>query len=236
MTRKIDFRFAPVPHELLFQAEVPSQVVHLWAAIYRIGDLRGGFGDGVLAIPLTELAEKLGWAEKTVARWAKVGADLGWINVRRRGQGLPNEYQVVSPDRTEVSALDRPSPAGVQTELSDPSSITERTDLERTTPAASGDVEQPDPDAWLKKWWVQQDPRPTQSFVAIRNVGRAALRNGWDVETLQRAMTEVPSISTGALDYWRSRQNGTARPSLRNAPGSPLAEGATDRTGESGAW
>ncbi len=234
MARPIDFRFAPVPDEMLWDG-TPSQVLHLWAAVYRIGDLRGGKGALSNGIAQTVLADQLGWSEKTVSRWAKIGAELGWLEVRRRGLGLPNEYRAMRPDETEVSDPERPVLALGRTEVSDPSSLREKSVREKRSPTASG-VE----DAWLREWWEQQNPRPTQSFVAIRSVARSALRSGWDLAMLRKAMTEAPVISAAALDLWRSRQNGwkpvSAEAKRHFAPDGDLARGASNREGESGAW
>jgi hypothetical protein len=125
---RIPFRFAPIPHEMLFSRDVPPQVAFLWAAIYRLADLDGG----VAAIGQVELGEKLGWSDDTVARWAKKGRDLGWIAIRRRGQGLPNEYRVVVPDSAELRDQEPGETRNPSAELRVLSSSLERSNRETT--------------------------------------------------------------------------------------------------------
>lgn len=138
---------------------------------------------------------------------------------RRRGSATSDGADLPRPDDAESRRL----PLENEKKLE-----------KKETPAAGGEAESLD--GWLREWWKLQNPRPTQSFVAIRTVARAAERAGWNRETLGRALTEVPVISTGALDLWRNRQKPAAKASTRYAPGSDLHRGATDRTGESHAW
>jgi hypothetical protein len=223
-------RWAPIPEDLLWDRGVPDAAVRLWATIYRLGDLAGAAGHAV-AIDRETVAARLDWTEKTLTKWAKVLVDRGYLEVRRPGQGKPNVYLPVFtvPEGNAPTFLERHDPSPL-------SSLIEIPNTEKDPAADAAD--KVDPDAWLKAWWEQQTPRPTQSFVAIRAIARAALRSGWELETLRRAMTEAPVISGGALDLWRSRQtNGSnGRPALHHAPGSALARGATDRTGASGEW
>lgn len=117
---RIPFRFVPVPHEMLFDG-TPSEVIVLWAVVYRLWDLRGG---GNVAVGQVELGETLGWDERTVRRWAKRAQEAGWLAVLRRGLNRPNEYTPLWPDRTELSAQDRTESAVLEpAELSGPSSI-----------------------------------------------------------------------------------------------------------------
>jgi hypothetical protein len=138
VSQRIAFRFAPVPHDMLFDHNVPSQVVVLWAAIYRLADL----GGGVAAIDQVDLGKELGWSDDTVARWAKKGATLGWVAVRRRGQGFPNEYQALILEPAELRDQEPAETRTTSAELRDLSSISETTkrDAQSAALAASFDA------------------------------------------------------------------------------------------------
>lgn len=131
MSQRIAFRFAPIPHDLLFDHDVPPQVIVLWAAIYRLADLNGG----VASIGQVDLGKELGWSDDTVARWAKKGAALGWIAVRRRGQGFPNEYRTLVPDSAELRDQEPDEERGTSAELRDQTSSLERTNRDQKTAA-----------------------------------------------------------------------------------------------------
>lgn len=204
MARSIPFRFAPIPEQLLYDPDVDAAAVRLWATIYRLADRVADPGAG-LAVDRETIAGRLGWSEKTLTKWAKVLVERGYLDVRRPGQGKPNVYLPLVPDleSTDPSQLDGLGGSG-------PSSLIEISNTEKRPAAEAAD-------ALVKDWWNRQDPKPTQSFVAVRAVARAALRSGWDPTTLAKAMTEVPVISAGALDMWRSRQNGKGQRQVRTA-------------------
>lgn len=73
----------------------------------------------------------------------------------------------------------------------------------------------------LGEWWEQQQPRPQQPYPAALKVVTKALRDGWTEAELRQALPDLPTISGGALDYWRSRRrrngNGHQAPSAAAA-------------------
>jgi hypothetical protein len=63
----------------------------------------------------------------------------------------------------------------------------------------------------LDAWWQRQSPRPQQPYPAALKVLAKALRDGWAETELTQALDDVPTVSGGALDYWRRRRgNGSS--------------------------
>lgn len=82
----------------------------------------------------------------------------------------------------------------------------------------------------LGAWWERQNPRPQKSFIGAAKVLAKALGDGWTEPDLSAALNDVPTISGGALDYWRR----TRRPSIPQTPADWLPNGGaltTERTG-----
>jgi hypothetical protein len=79
----------------------------------------------------------------------------------------------------------------------------------------------------LDDWWQQQDPKPQQPYVAVLQVLRKALKDGWHERDLRDALDSVPIISGGALDYWRKQRT---RPTVAWAPGGKTGSQRTEES------
>lgn len=99
MTKRIPFRFAPIPEALLFDKSVPSDVIRLWATLYRMADLAGR-----TEVNRADLAAALGWSERTVSRMASAAKERGYVEAQRAGFGRPNAYSVTLPDLAPMEA------------------------------------------------------------------------------------------------------------------------------------
>lgn len=220
MADRIPFRFAPIPDEMLFNSEIPSDVLRLWAAVYRSADRAG-----VASISRLDLGASLGWSDSTVGRWAKRAKDMGYLDVVRVGLGKPNEYRaILPPDQSElIEPTVQKRPVGTvktdrstQSELTDPSLLLEISNTENTATAdAVVDSEPGRLDLGsramtiLREAWELQTPRPQQSFIGARKVIEKALRDGWPDADVRQAIVDDGFPVTGArLDIWRSRRNG----------------------------
>ncbi len=249
----IPFRFAPIPLELLYDVDVHAEAVRLWAVIYRLAD-RATVAGGDLAVNRDVIAGKLGWTDKTLSKWTKVLTERGSLDVVRRGQGRPNLYRPTCPAPPDPEVTDRcqlEDPAPTQ-----PSSLLEISTTEKEIPMATGVAAiEADFDRFWDRYPKSRRRERANCLIAYRKAAKTPavaavptsildglerwLRYWADAQTEERFITtsivwlrnrrweDDPTLSTP--------KNG-GRPMLRNAPGSALARGATDRTGESGEW
>jgi hypothetical protein len=86
------FRFAIVPEALIFDPELNATAVRVYAGLARYVDVAGKAWPG-----LETLAERIGCNEKTIRRAVTDLKRAKWLEVKRRGLGLPNLY-VLHPE------------------------------------------------------------------------------------------------------------------------------------------
>jgi hypothetical protein len=58
----------------------------------------------------------------------------------------------------------------------------------------------------LDAWWARQPVKPATPYIAALKVCERALQGGMAGDELATALDEIPTISGGALDFWRKRR------------------------------
>jgi hypothetical protein len=226
----------------------PPQVIHLWAAIYRLTDLAGS-----ATISQTELGRRLRWSDDTVARWAKKAAAAGCLEVERRS-GFANDYRAIEPP-AESRVVEGEPPAESRAvppaELSGLSSPIERSNKrEKETMAADAAVSVL---LSFDAFWDQYPKSRRRERANCLALYTKALKKstaeeiaaglGLYLRYWQQAETEERFITTSIV--WLRNRRWEDNPTLtsfrrrearRYDPGSDLMQGATDRTGESGVF
>ena len=188
-------RFAVVPESVLF-APISDRAMRLWSILARYADPEGHAHPGRRL-----LSEKLACSLTTLDRAITELKDAGLLAVvprfTKEGDQTSNDYRLISgPPLTTVAAT--PSPL-VGTK-GNPSEVDAGTTY---LPAAQEIVNQ---------WWEEQDPKPSQKYIAIVRVVQRALAVGWPPELIREAMDNVPTISARWLEGYVNRHKRAAKP------------------------
>ncbi len=145
-----------------------------------------------------------------------------------RPQYASNRLRLLLPDRSPVNSLDEPDRSPVDSPDRSPVSARPVTgdhqknqeEPSRRTRGASRPARPPSPlreraQAVLDPWWARQAIKPATPYIAALKVCQRALQGGMTDAELAAALEDVPTISGGALDFWRRRQaNGRADASV----------------------
>lgn len=203
-----DYRFAPIPEDLLYDTALTPLAVRIYGAL-----MRHGLDPSSCYPSHARLGQLVGVSERSVQRPVKDLEAAGWISkVRRkndRGERMTDAYHVYTQPRTtarptapELPLDHRAEPAEThRAETSDKREPVTPNES-NNTPAPNGAKQQADAltrDIWDAKK-ARGEPTPA-SFVGARGVIEKLLTAGWPAPKVVAAAMKAPTISIAAMEF-----------------------------------